>query len=114
MSMLAINHGVKGLAFFTWMPPARRNGVRQHPEGMSLFKEFSPFLQKWTPALCQGEVKFQGRQGDLDVLAVEFEGKKVLSLVNVENKPAQTTVKVDGFCEKTVSLDGYGISVEEL
>ena len=114
MSMLAINHGVKGLAYFNWTEPERRDGVRQHPEGMSLFREFSPFLQKWTPALCQGEVKFQGRQGDLDVLAVEFEGKKVLSLVNVENKPAQATVKVDGFCEKTVSLDGYGISVEEL
>jgi len=114
MSMLAINHGVKGLAYFDWTPPAKRNGVRQHPEGMSMFKTFSPFLQKWAPALCQGKVVFQGRQGDLDVLAVEFEGKKVLSVVNVENKPVKAPVKVDGFCDKTFALEGYGISVEEI
>ena len=114
MSMLAINHGVKGLAFFNWTRPSRRDGVRQHPEGMSLFKDFSPFLQKWTPALCQGAVKFQGRQGDLDVLAVEFEGRKVLSVVNVENKPVDAAVKVDGFCDRRFALDGYGISVIEL
>ena len=114
MSMLAINHGVKGLAFFNWTRPSRRDGVRQHPEGMSLFKDFSPFLQKWTPALCQGAVKFQGRQGDLDVLAVEFEGRKVLSVVNVENKPIDAAVKVDGFCDRRFALGGYGISVIEL
>ena len=114
MSMLAINHGVKGLAFFTWTKPALRNGVRQHPEGMSLFKTFSPFLQKWAPALCQGEVKFQGRQGDLDVLAVVFEGRKVLSVVNVEDKPLSASVKIDGFCDKAFDLAGYGIAVVEL
>jgi len=115
MSMLAINHGVKGLAFFTWAPLSQRNGVRQHPEGMSMFKAFSPFLQKWTPALCQGEVKFQGRQGVLDVLAVEFEGRKVLSVVNIENNPvAAAPVEIPGFCDKKMTLEGYGISVEEL
>ena len=115
MTMLAVNHGVNGIAYFNWFDPARRDGVHQHKDGTKMYPEFNAHLQKWAPALCQGEVAFRGRQGDLDVLAVTHEGRKVVSVVNVENKPVtDAEVKVDGFGSVKVSLAGYGTKVIEL
>ena len=115
MVMLSVNHGVKGIAYFTWTWPDLRNGVRQHKDGTRMYPEFNAYLRQWTPILCQGEVKFRGRQGDLDVLAVVFRGRKAFSVVNIGNKPIENAaVRVDGFGETKVSLPGYGTKVIEL
>ena len=115
MAMLAVNHGATGIAYFNWQPPERRKPPHQDPESYAMLKELNPYLTKWTPALCQGEVKFRGRQGDLDVLAVVFEGRKILSVVNIESKPIENTVVgVVGFGETKVSLGGFGTKIVEI
>ena len=115
MVMLSVNHGVKGIAYFTWTWPDLRNGVRQHKDGTKMYPAFNAYLKKWTPVLCQGERKFLGRQGQLDVLAVAFEGRKVLSVVNPESMSVENApVKVEGFGETTVTLPALGTKIVEL
>ena len=84
MAMLALNHGTSGIAYFTWTSPQKRNGVRQHPEGWSMLKEFNAHLQKWAEPMLTGKRLFQGRRGDEDILEFEFKGRKYRSSVNVE------------------------------
>lgn len=83
MAMLALNHGMSGIAYFTWTEPKRRDGVRQHPEGWSMLKDFNAYLQKWAEPMLTGKQLFLGRRGDEDVFEFEFGGKKFRSLVNV-------------------------------
>ncbi len=84
MAMLALNHGISGIAYFNWTRPPLRNGVRQHPEGWSMLREFNAHLQKWAEPMLTGRRLFQGRRGDEDILEFEFEGRKYRSSVNVE------------------------------
>ena len=84
MAMLALNHGMSGIGYFNYELPKRRNGVRQHPEGWSMLKEFNAHLQKWAEPMLTGRRLFLGRRGDEDVLEFAFEGRKYRSSVNVE------------------------------
>lgn len=84
MAMLALNHGMSGIGYFNYEVPKRRNGVRQHPEGWSMLKEFNAHLQMWAEPMLTGRRLFQGRRGDEDILEFEFEGRRYRSSVNVE------------------------------
>ena len=84
MTMLSLNHGMSGIAYFNYMEPKQRNGVRQHPEGWSMLKKFNAHLQKCAEPMLTGKRLFLGRRGDEDVLEFEFKGRKYRSLVNVE------------------------------
>ena len=84
MAMLALNHGMSGIAYFNWTEPKRRDGLRQHPEGWSMLKEFNTQLQKCAKPMLTGKRLFIGRRGDEDVLEFEFKGRKYRSSVNVE------------------------------
>ena len=84
MAMLALNHGMSGIAYFNWTEPKRRDGVRQHPEGWSMLKKFNARLQKCAEPMLTGKRLFQGRRGDEDILEFEFKGRKYRSSVNVE------------------------------
>ena len=84
MAMLSLNHGMSGIAYFNWTEPKRRDGLRQHPEGWSMLKEFNARLQKWVEPMLTGKRIFQGRRGDEDILEFEFKGRKYRSSVNVE------------------------------
>ena len=83
MAMLALNHGMSGIAYFNWTEPKRRDGVRQHPEGWSMLKEFNDYIQKWAEPMLTGKRLFLGKRGDDDVLEFEFGGKLFRSSVNV-------------------------------
>lgn len=83
MAMIALNHGVSGIAYFNWTEPKRRDGTRQHPEGWSMLKEFNAHLRKWAEPMLTGKRVFLGRRGDEDVLDFEFDGGKYRSSVNV-------------------------------
>ena len=114
MTMLAVNHGVTGLAYFQYTRPEKR-GKRQHPGSMEAVKEMSAVLRQYAPALCQGKVVFRGRIGGADVLAVEHEGRKVLSVVNDTDGDLEgLVVEVPGFGKTTVNLKKYGYTVVEL
>ena len=114
MTMLAVNHGVTGLAYFQYTRPEKR-GKRQHPGSMAAVKEVSAVLRTYAPALCQGKVVFRGRVGGADVLAVEHEGRKVLSIVNDTDGDLEgLEVEVPGFGKATVSLAKFGYKVLEL
>ena len=84
MEMLALNHGMSGIAYFNWTEPKRRDGVRQHPEGWSMLKDFNAYLRQWAEPMLTGRRLFLGRRGDEDVLEFEFGGKKYRSSVNLE------------------------------
>lgn len=83
MTMIAVNHGMSGIAYFNWTDPEQRDGTRQHPEGWSMLKEFDAYLQKWAEPMLTGKRFFLGRRGDEDVLEFEFNGKRYRSSVNV-------------------------------
>ena len=115
MTMLAVNHGATGLGFFTWTPHRLRTGKRQHPGSMQAVKEVSAVLRKCAPALCQGKVVFRGRIGGADVLAVEHEGRRVLSVVNdTDADIAELVVEIKGFGKTTVCLGKHGYDIVEL
>ena len=83
MAMLALNHGVSGIAYFNWTEPKRRDGVRQNPESWSMLKDFNAYLQKWAEPMLTGKRLFLGKRGDEDVLEFEFGGKTFRSSVNI-------------------------------
>ena len=86
MAMLALNHGMSGIAYFNYMEPKQRNGVRQHPEGWSMLKKFNAHLQKCAEPMLTGKRLFQGRRGDEDILEFEFKGRKYRSSETFECK----------------------------
>ena len=115
MTMLAVNHGATGLAYFKWTPPEKRDGKDQHQEAMATLKELTAVLRKWTPALCRGNVAFRGRMGALDVLAVEYEGRKILSVVNdSDGDVAAAEIDVAGFGRVSVDMPHYDFKIIEL
>ena len=115
MTMLALNHGSTGLAYFMWQPHAKRDGKCQHPESMATIKELSAVLRKYAPALCQGSVVFRGRVGGADVLAVEHEGRRVLSVVNdTDGDISDMKIEIPDFGKASVSLKKYEYAVIEL
>ena len=115
MGMLAVNHGATGLGFFTWTPHRLRNGKRQHPGSMAAVRELTAVLRKYAPAFCQGRVAFRGRGAGLDVLAVEHEGRKVMSVVNdTDGDVYAAEVTVPNFGKTVVGLPRYGFKVVEL
>lgn len=83
MALLALNHGMSGIAYFNWTEPELRNGVRQNPESWSMLKDFNVYLQKWAEPMLTGKRLFLGKRGDEDVLEFEFGGKKYRSSVNI-------------------------------
>lgn len=114
MTMLAVNHGVTGLAYFMYTRPEKR-GKRQHPGSMEAVKEVSAVLRQYAPALCQGKVAFRGRIGGADVLAVEHAGGKVLSVVNdTDGDMSDVVIDIPGFGKTTVSLAKYAYKVLKL
>jgi len=83
MTMIAMNHGMSGIAYFNYMQPKQRNGIRQHQEGWSMLKDFNAYLQRWAEPMLTGKRLFLGKRGDEDVLEFEFNGVKYRSSVNV-------------------------------
>ena len=115
MTMLAVNHGATGLAYFMWTPPEKRNGKNQHQDAMATLKELTSVLRKWAPILCRGKVVFRGRKGLLDVLAVEHEGRKVLSVVNdSDGDITAADIDVAGFGRTTADVPRYDFKIVEL
>jgi len=112
MGMLAVNHGATGLGFFTWTPHRLRGTKRQHAGSMAAMKELTAVLRRHAPALCQGKVAFRGRIAGLDVLAVEHEGRKVMSVVNdTAGDASSVEVSVPGFGNATVDIPRYGFKI---
>jgi len=115
MTMLAVNHGATGLAYFMWTPPEKRDGKNQHQEAMATLKELASVLRKWTPMLCRGKVVFRGRKGLLDVLAVEYKGRKIVSVVNdSDGDIAAAEIDVAGFGRITADVPRYDFKIIEL
>ena len=115
MTMLSVNHGATGLAYFMWQPHEKRDGKHQHPESMATIKELSAVLRKYAPALCQGKVVLRGRIGGADVLAVEHEGRKVVSVVNdTDGDIADLKIDIPDFGKASVSLKKQGYEIVEL
>jgi hypothetical protein len=82
---------------------------------MATLKELTSVLRKWTPMLCRGKVAFRGRKGALDVLAVEYEGRKIFSVVNdSDDDVAAAEISVAGFGRISVDLPRYDFKIIEL
>ena len=78
-------------------------------------KELASVLGKWTPMLCRGKVVFRGRKGLLDVLAVEYKGRKIVSVVNdSDGDIAAAEIDVAGFGRITADVPRYDFKIIEL
>ena len=83
MTTLALNHGVKGLAYFTYVEPERRAlGKRQNPAGWEALKTINARTTELAPVYCLGKRISLGRQGTLDVAVIEYDGKLYVSAAN--------------------------------
>jgi len=83
MTSLALNHGVKGLAYFTYVHPERRaRGKRQNPASWEALKTINAQTTELAPMYCLGKRIFAGRQGKLDVAVIEYGGNLYVSAVN--------------------------------
>ena len=114
MTMLAVNHGATGLAYFCWTPQNRRDGRRQHPESMAAVRDVSAVLRKHAPALCMGKVAFRGRLSGLDVLLAVHEGRKVLSIVNDTDADFSGAIDVPGVGRTVADIKAKDFKILEL
>ena len=88
MTTLALNHGVKGLAYFTYVWPWRRElGKRQNPAAWEALKTINARTTELAPMYCLGERLFVGRQGQLDLAIIRYQGALYVSAVNVTDQP---------------------------
>lgn len=109
MAYLALNHGVKGLAYFMYTPPERRkDGKRQNPAAWEEAGKVNAEIQARKRVFLLGKKVFSGLVGPLDVAAFEYEDKKYLSCVNTKNeKSGKVTVSVPGWLPVELTLEGY-------
>lgn len=83
MTSLALNRGVKGLAYWTYVYPERRaRGKRQNPASWEALKTINARTTELAPMYCLGKRISVGRQGKLDVAVIEYDGKLYVSAVN--------------------------------
>ena len=110
MIYCAMNHGVKGIGYWVYFPPEKRDGKRQDPASWEECGKCNWELQKGRAEICVlGQKIFCGSVGDFDVAAFEYQGKRHLSVVNTNPEKEQThTISVKGWPEQTLALPPNG------
>ena len=112
MTFLALNHGIKGIAYFNYIPPKLRNGIRQNKEAWESLKTLTKEIQELAPAFCMGERLYLGMQNNLDIAVIEYKGKVMTSIVNTLSKATgKVTVKIPGRPDITVDLAPYEVRI---
>ena len=112
MTFLALNHGIKGIAYFNYTVPERRNGVRQNKEAWESLKTLTQEIQELAPAFCLGKRLYLGMQNDLDIAVIEYKGEVMTSIVNTLPKAAAgVAVKIPGRSDITVDLAPYEVKI---
>lgn len=119
MTTLALNHGVKGIGYFTYTEePRRKLGKRQDPEAWDYMRVRNARTTELAPMYCLGKRLELVRRGDLDVAVIEYEKSIFVSAVNVRNAPvknAPVTKLVSGtgkvlYEERTVKTGAKGLT----
>ncbi len=84
MTTMALNHGIKGLAYFTYVPQWRRAlGKRQNPAAWEALKTINAHTTELAPMYCLGERLFVGRQEKIDLAIIRYKGALTVSAVNI-------------------------------
>ena len=93
MTTLALNHGIKGIAYFTYVPKWRRDlGKRQNPKAWEALKTINARTTELAPMYCLGKRLMLKRQDALDVCVISYEGYIYVSVVNVTNKACKGVI----------------------
>lgn len=110
MIYCAMNHGVKGIGYWVYFPPEKRDGKRQDPASWEECGKCNWELRKGRAEICVlGQKLFCGSVGDFDVAAFEYKGKRHLSVVNTNPKKEQTQkIAVKGWPEQELTLPPNG------
>ena len=112
MTFLALNHGIKGIAYFNYIVPERRNGIRQNKEAWESLKTLTKEIQELAPAFCLGKRLYLGMQNNLDIAVIEYKGEVMTSIVNTLPKAADNvTVKIPGRPDIKVDLAPYEVKI---
>ena len=112
MTFLALNHGIKGIAYFNYIPPKLRNGIRQNKEAWESLKTLTKEIQELAPAFCMGERLYLGMQNNLDIAVIKYKGEVMTSIVNTLPKAADNvTVKIPSRTDITVNLAPYEVKI---
>ena len=112
-AFLALNHGVKGLGWFTYQPPEKRTEARQDPASWEELAKIHAEIQSLAEVFLLGEPLTRGEQGPLDVSAYRHGGKVYVSIVNTKDMPVtDCIVKIPGLGDRKYSFGPYGQSVE--
>ncbi|MPN58100.1 hypothetical protein SDC9_205801 [bioreactor metagenome] len=92
MTYLAMNHGIKGLAYFIYQPKkVREERVRKwgpehiNEETYAQLKTMHREIQELAPAYCLGKRIALDFQNDIDTAVIEHEGVLYVSCVNTKN-----------------------------
>ena len=130
MTVLALNHGAKGLGYFLYVPQWRRKiGKRQNPATWEHLKKVNERTTRLAPVYCLGKRLFLGRRGNLDVAIIDYKDSVWVSAVNLKNNEIKNvkiqlngmsgTGNVDGENRKVVLENGiltdnflpYGVNI---
>lgn len=107
MVYLAMNHGVKGLAYFLYVEPAKRDGKRQDPESWEEVGRVNAELRDRAEIFCLGKKVYAAAVKGVDVAAFEYRGQRFLSLVNTSpERSGAVPVGVPGWQETEADLQG--------
>lgn len=86
MIFLALNHGVKGICYFTYQSPEnRKKGVRMNEKTWESLKTVNAQVQELALVYCLGERIVQETQATLDVTVIRNEEAMYVSVANTEN-----------------------------
>ena len=107
MTYLALNHGAKGLAYFTYCTQRERNGVRQNPETIPELKRLNAEIERDKDLWLSGCRVHAGCVNGIDLTVIESGEVRRFSFVNATptNQTAQFNVPAIG--EKTITLSAY-------
>lgn len=95
MSFLAMNHGVNGIAYFVYMTPEYRNGIRSMtPAGYEELARTNRRIGELAPMFCLGKKLLLKRTKEMDWAVIEYEGEIWVSAVNILNQE-QKDVKLN-------------------
>lgn len=115
MAFLALNHGTRGIGWFNWQAPERRDGKYQHEKSWEMSTALNKKILKHAPAFCLGRRRYSGMVGQLDVAAFDYAGKTLVCIVNPETtRVDRVTVSISGLPVRNISLPAHGVFLETI
>ncbi len=114
MAFLAMNHGIRGIGWWTFQPKEDRVLPRQHPDTFERQKIVHARIRELAPAYCLGEKTMMKLQGRIDVAVLKYQGKTMISCANTVNEPVQAELSIPDrvTCSARLKYAGCEVRIE--